>query len=234
MKVLVDAGNTSCKIAIKKTGQDFIWCSAEQILEQILDVTEMTYAQVAPQPELTQLINACNERQIPVQQAMVNSEAFGIRCGYPKTENLGIDRWLAILGAEQLYPETDLIIVDAGTAMTVDILTEFKRHLGGWIVPGLSLMQSSIADKAPGVFSSTQITQEHFGTNTPSALFEGCCNALTGCVEQAKAILQDIDFHAVNELKVILTGGDACILEERLKLETVVEKNLVFVGLDRI
>ncbi|WP_352284776.1 type III pantothenate kinase, partial [Pseudoalteromonas sp. Q18-MNA-CIBAN-0097] len=71
---------------------------------------------------------------------------------YEHVGNLGIDRWLALIAGFTLYPNTACIVVDAGTATTIDVLDSEGLHLGGWILPGLDLMTSSLTQNTQRVF----------------------------------------------------------------------------------
>ena len=233
MNLLIDAGNTSTKLCVFDAINGYRRVSFEWLEGNIARIEQLAYAQVAPSELLHQAMRLVNDKEIPAHSVSVTANAFGIDCGYNNFQTLGIDRWLAIIASEALFNGQDVLIVDAGTAMTVDVLTESKQHLGGWILPGLSLMQQAIIDKAPGVFSHESLRYEHFGTNTPSALYSGCINGLCGTIEKAKSYLNDIEFHASENLKVVMTGGDAHLLASHLPLPVKVEPNLVFMGLNR-
>ena len=89
---------------------------------------------------VTQIKNQFNAK---VTLAKVSSTAAGVRCGYADPSSLGVDRWLAVVAAYHLY-QTSLLIVDAGSAMTLDLVSEDGRHLGGYILPGLTLMRDAL------------------------------------------------------------------------------------------
>ena len=66
-------------------------------------------------------------------------------------ESLGVDRWLALLAAHRHAPTEPLMVLDCGSAITLDLLVVGGRHLGGYIVPGLALMRSSLLSETAGV-----------------------------------------------------------------------------------
>ena len=76
-------------------------------------------------------------------KAKLGLESGSVRNGYEDIAQLGVDRWAAIVGAYTHFGSA-VCIVDAGTAVTVDLVRDGGRHLGGLIVPGLQLMRSSL------------------------------------------------------------------------------------------
>mgnify|MGYP000719134223 FL=1 len=233
MNLLIDVGNTYLKCCTYNESAGYQRVGAEWVFHNIQKIDSMIYAQVAESAELDSIIKLAADNDIGVVEARVSAESFGVRCAYPNFETLGVDRWLAVLAAAHLYKNQDVLVIDSGTALTIDVVTENGNHLGGWITPGLQLMQQSIIEKAPGVFGHESHHNEHFGTNTPSALYHGCVNALVGAVEMAKNYLQNIEFHASENLKIVLTGGDAPILASYMNMDVQVEPNLIFIGLNR-
>lgn len=227
--LLIDVGNTNAKYCLAE-GDAFIELNFEQAENILTEVESVAIAAVSENIQVTTLLNKADEQGLTVVHAEVSERSFGIECGYPKFKNLGIDRWLAVLAAEQSYPDEDLIIVDAGTAMTVDFLTSDKKHLGGWIIPGLDLMKSSIIEKAPKVFGEQKVREEQFGTDTPSAVFNGCLFTCIGSIQLAASFLTE---QTARPVKVLLTGGNSSLLSKSLKQQFYVDQFLVFKGLNR-
>lgn len=231
MNILIDSGNTKCKFAVYEKGYVKRVTKAEAI--QCLNYTlSVIFADVANSDELNEFLAVANELRVPVKNVVVSKQAFGIECAYESFETLGIDRWLSILGAEQLLANKDVIVMDAGTAITVDILSKDKKHLGGWIVPGLKLMEETIVNKAPNVFLANNTFYEPFGTSTPNALRSGCINAGVGLVQRAVDLFKT-DQNEASEPTILLTGGDAELISNHLKITHVINPDLVFIGLAR-
>ena len=229
MNLLVDIGNTRAKFCRYSYSEGLSQTTAldenitlNSIFDKVIvsNVSKNNSNHLLSEIKYSHLINVS-----------VTSEAFGIKCGYPKSKNLGIDRWMAIIAAESLYPNKNLLVVDAGTATTIDFLTADKKHLCGWIIPGLELMQSSIADKAPHVFTGELNSSEEIGTDTPSALFNGCLNSQLGLIQQAYQKFNKILNQ--EEIVVVITGGAANSIAEELTLTHHVNSQLLFHGLSR-
>lgn len=229
MIILIDAGNSNLKLALLTDIGGIERVTVDQFKAFSSLVNKVVYASVKSSPELEQILAHCNERNISCQQVTVSKSFKQIQCGYQIVENLGVDRWLAVIAARTIYTETNIIVVDAGTAITVDVCTN-NQHLGGWIAPGLKLMQDSIIEKAPGVFSDSSIKSEIFGTDTPSALFHGCIYSLVGMIDKAVSL---IDKTQEDDIKIILTGGDASIISRHLTLSNDINEDLVFIGLQQ-
>jgi type III pantothenate kinase len=228
MNLLVDAGNTSIMFALESQ-QKILRVSEEDALSQLANIEAVIVSKVKEYDVLDNIkANFINFGK-PFIVASVSKEHSGVTCGYNNIKNLGIDRWVAVIGACRLYRNRNLVIVDAGTAMTIDAIVDSQNHLGGWIVPGLSLMKQSIEQKAPLVFSSNESVIEEFGTDTPSALENGCILTLIGSIEKAVNLLKS-DYNSQN-IMVLLTGGDAQTLSKRLLIEHALEPDLIFHGL---
>lgn len=163
---------------------------------------------------------------LSVQWAVPEREALGVRNHYD-ISRLGADRWMAVLGAHWQFPGEDLLVVSAGTAQVVDVLTAAGDFLGGTIQPGYQLMKDALADRtarlprAAGAFAC-------FPTATDDAIETGCLNALTGAIEAMRGRLQSA---GASSVRVVLTGGDAGRLALRLDGLVAVVDNLPLQGL---
>ena len=84
---------------------------------------------------------------IKTKIAVVSERAGSVECGYETFGALGIDRWLAILAGFQRIAGA-MVVIDAGSALTVDFVDELGKHKGGYIVPGISMMRDSLSKGA--------------------------------------------------------------------------------------
>ncbi|HSD60895.1 MAG TPA: type III pantothenate kinase [Burkholderiales bacterium] len=150
----------------------------------------------------------------------------GVRNGYRDPSQLGCDRWAALIAARRRV-SGPCLVVNAGTAMTVDALAADGLFLGGIIVPGAGLMKRALAgstaalDEAAGLF-------EDFPRSTADAMVSGSIQALGGAVERMARLLRE---RAGAEPRCILSGGAAPLLAPRLGLPLEVADNLVLEGL---
>lgn len=237
MLLLIDAGNTSTKCCLYDIHSGYQLISATDALVKVSEITAVVYSSVSDSEELKQILDAAEQHHISTIKAKVSSELAGLTCGYENVSNLGIDRWLAVIATDDLFQNEPAVIVDAGTAMTVDFITQRRDHLGGWIAPGLRLMQDSIVNKAPGVFSDDSLNHnfetEVFANDTPKALLQGVRHCLLGSIERAVAELQNKVSSQITEVKLVITGGDAEYLCKSVKYPVNHQPLLVFKGLKR-
>jgi len=150
----------------------------------------------------------------------------GVRSSYADPAALGPDRWAALIGAWHLTAAA-CVVVNAGTTMTVDALGSDGVFLGGCIVPGMRLMREGLARDTAGL-SARDGRFSYFPDNTGDAIFSGAVNALAGTVERMARHLGEITGTAP---PVILSGGDAHLVEKRLNAQVTVVDNLVLEGL---
>ncbi|MGN8261900.1 pantothenate kinase [Pseudomonas sp. SMSB3] len=155
----------------------------------------------------------------------------GVRNGYADYQRLGMDRWLAVLGAFHLAKGACLVI-DLGTAAKADFVSADGEHLGGYICPGMPLMRSQLRTHTRRIRYDDASAERAMnslapGRSTVEAVERGCVLMLQGFartqIDQAHA-LWGADF------TVFLTGGDAPLVREAAPQARVVP-DLVFVGL---
>jgi type III pantothenate kinase len=150
----------------------------------------------------------------------------GVRNAYDRPTQLGCDRWAALIGAHRLYGGPALI-VNAGTALTVDALTVDGVFVGGMIVPGAELMRTALAEhtaalkRQPGKFN-------FFPNTTGDAIMSGTINALAGAIERMARFLAET---GQRQPLCVLSGGGAALIAPHLNLEVKVVDNLVLEGL---
>jgi len=134
---------------------------------------------------------------------------------YAEPGRLGVDRWLAVLAATPAAGAA--IVVDAGTAFTVDALSAEGRHLGGYILPGLSLQRDALAARTARVsFPDPDWSEISWGDSTSRCVCQGSLQALVALVQAATARLQ-AESGVVP--RVLLTGGDARHVLPHLRAE---------------
>lgn len=151
---------------------------------------------------------------------------------YRTPETLGSDRLAAIAGAYSLFPNENCLVIDAGTALTYDIITANSEYLGGAISPGLRMRFKALHDqtnKLPLVKSGGN-EEKLVGDDTISAIKSGVVN---GTISEINGIIERYK-QTYKALRVIITGGDAKYFESNLKASIFVSPDLVLLGLERI
>jgi type III pantothenate kinase len=159
--------------------------------------------------------------------------------GYQESWRLGADRWVAIAGAYALLKgRRDAVVVDAGTALTVDLVRRDGQHLGGVIVPGPDLMVSSLLSKTRGIRVRAQgqapsrrarrPAERSFGRSTREAIDWGSELAAAALIER---LTRDASRRLRRTPLVLLTGGAAERLAPRVTIPARVVPDLVLQGL---
>jgi type III pantothenate kinase len=161
--------------------------------------------------------------------------ACGVTNGYTRPRRLGVDRWLALIGAWGELGRSCLV-VDAGTAVTIDALDGDGQHLGGQILPGIRLMAGTLASSTadipptPTRRAAAGGNVETFGHTTRAAVQSGALGAVTGAVERALAVLRKEHRRA----PLVLTGGDGPRIVGTLHGALLERPHLVLQGLLRV
>lgn len=153
---------------------------------------------------------------------------FGdLRIAYPEPERFGVDRWLALVAAHRLVPEASLV-VDAGTAVTFDLLLADGRHLGGLILPGVEMMRASLlaGTLIPRIVSEP--TDEAWAVDTGPAVAAGSLQAIAALTTR---LYDRLERQAQTSPVLILTGGDAERLIPAMDRPCRVMPDLVLRGL---
>lgn len=132
--------------------------------------------------------------------------AFGLRIAYADASSLGVDRWLALVAAHWHF-SGDALIVDAGTAVTFDLLRADGQHLGGLILPGVEAMRDSLlrGTQIPRL-EVTDPTGELWARDTAGAIGTGTIQAPAALAERLYRRLAE---QTAATPRLLVTGGDA-------------------------
>ena len=160
-----------------------------------------------------------------------SSQACGVTNSYDHPSRLGVDRWVAVIGARQRVlaqgaPRPALVVM-VGTAVTVDAVDAKGRFLGGLILPGFGLMLKALEMGTAGLKAPTGEAVE-FPTNTSDALMSGGTDAIAGAVERMHRKLQA---RTGEKPALIMTGGAVPKLAPIIDLPFETVDTLIFEGL---
>ncbi len=264
MVVLFDLGNTRIKWAqfvpaqgTKREPPGLLDVGAEKHAEYTLDEIAALYWSTWPQPEQVMVSTVATDDywhrlqswcrrhwQLTPVRVTSMAEGFGIRNAYARAEELGSDRWAAMVGAHHLC-QGETCVIDAGTAITVDFLDAGGQHLGGYIIPGLQLMQQSLARGTSAIqFSAggSVLAETAFdtgseinpapGISTAECIERGLIMAATGLIEES---CKNMEIRTGKTFQRLLTGGHAGLLASSPTADSGavvrLEPNLVLFGL---
>jgi len=192
--------------------------------------SEVLMASVAGADRARQVAELCTVRwDITPTILSSRAEQGGVRNGYLEPEKLGVDRWLAVVGAVVRHGKP-VIVWDLGTATTLDAVDESGQHLGGWILPGPVTMLDALTRKTrlkvpEGLTDSGEIT---LGRNTTDCISRGVLAAQAGALEQ---FMQSLGGRLGENPQRVATGGAAAAMVERLGIDCVLDPLLVFRGM---
>ncbi|MBM5812929.1 MAG: type III pantothenate kinase [Gammaproteobacteria bacterium] len=157
--------------------------------------------------------------------------AAGLRSAYADPESLGVDRWLAMIGAWRRAP-VPFVCIAAGTAVTVDAVDATGQHLGGWILPGQALQVESLRRRTADIERNERRAPASvlgsFGTSTAGAVAEGSWQALAAAAGRA---VRHLAGRTGTAPRVYLGGGDAGPILARLDVPAELAPDLVLEGL---
>jgi type III pantothenate kinase len=239
MYLLIDVGNTRIKWILVENSYDEAvvqYGSIEKLAKALVAIdraeTKILLSAVNQIENLQQLLRANGFDKIIVAKSQA-SEA-GIVNSYEQPERMGVDRWLAMIASYQLQSLGDdkqgMIVVDAGSALTIDVLNQEGVHQGGYIVPGLKMAETAL-------FSNTEQVKrydESVPTGNQYSALNKLGNNTVQCVEygvinQHVALIEQVT-RQYPEYKIMITGGDGDLLASFFPAATV-DENLVLKGL---
>jgi type III pantothenate kinase len=181
---------------------------------------------------------------VEAELVAVRAYCLGLRVAYEDPSRLGVDRWLALLAA-QGHDAGSTLIVDAGTAVTYDLLLDGGRHLGGLILPGMEMMRGALLQGTwiPPMGLDRAIAlplAEPWGTDTGTAVAAGGAQALGALADRlydrlAERCAQGSESGADDAApRLLLTGGDAERLAPAIGRPFQILPDLVLRGLARL
>jgi type III pantothenate kinase len=182
-------------------------------------------------PKLTDSLARILRKLTGRTPSLLNADApHGLKIGYLEPRRLGTDRLAAVLGAQALIPETDLIVLDCGTATTVTALRADGLLCGGAILPGLGLWSEALATRTaqlPAITASAPARAT--GRSPEQAIASGLYHGHLGALERLTARIAAESF-GKNPFAILATGGNARTFR-REKLFTHIEPELILLGL---
>jgi type III pantothenate kinase len=235
VNLIVEQGNTSIKIALFnndrivssffKDKNDSLW------LPEIIERYHPEKGIMCSVVDRDEPLSTALSEQLPYFLWLDERIPTPLHIEYKTPDTLGKDRLAAAVGANFLQPGKNGLVIDAGTAITYEVVEASGVYKGGNISPGMTTRFRSLhqyTKRLPYVTEKEAVPQ--IGTDTESAILAGVVNGMVfemdGYIDQMKAQYGDIF--------VFLTGGHSFYFERRLKNSIFADANLVLVGLNRI
>ena len=231
----IDAGNTRIKWGVhdgsgwRATGSIGTAQSAGLVdaLRAHFPVAAAIASNVAGPEAQAGIDEACRGSGAALVVIRAEREQLGVSNAYRDPRQLGADRWAALIAAHHGEPPGHKLVVNAGTALTVDALTADGKFLGGLIVPGPALMRRSL-DRGTAGLRLTEGALEDLPASTPDAITSGAIQACIGAIER---LARAMAARGTPPGRIILSGGAAAEIAASLSLPMTLRENLVLDGL---
>ncbi len=234
MNLIIDVGNTLTKLAVV-SNNNIVYSNRYNNLN-IKDVDEILN-KYSVLKSIVSIVGLANEDTINHLKdccktiVLDRDTKIPIKNQYSTPKTLGYDRIAVCAGANYLYPQKDILVIDAGTAITYETITSEGIYLGGAISPGISLRFKSLNDHTSKLpYLEKNETYPLIGTNTNDCIYSGILN---GVVAEVDNYISEIKTKFPS-IYVLLTGGDSNFFANKLKNSIFVNQNLMIVGLNRI
>lgn len=232
MELLLDFGNTRVKAAVKDCGTLRVVYSGPVELGGIsasvsgLDVHGGMWCSVHPLPgDVESWMRG--KGLVPLDA----STPVPLMNSYGTPATLGMDRLAAAVGAWSMQPGKDILVIDAGTAVTYDFISSRGEYMGGNIAPGIGLRFRSLHEHTGALpMVAPQGSLPDLGTDTETAIRSG---VLRGIRYEAEGYIRELESQYPS-LLVFLTGGDAEFFDIKVKSSIFAVPDLVLRGLARI
>lgn len=236
MNLVIDIGNSRAKLAIfsqnRMVGSSFAELLSMEGIKELTDRFPGTdRAIMSKVTSIDPSVIEYLRRTYPAFLELNHLTAVPIRNNYQTPETLGLDRLAAAIGARELFPDQDLLVIDAGTAITFDLVESNGTFAGGNISPGLSSRFRALHEftgNLPWMESVDQFPL--IGRTTEEAIQSGVLN---GMIMEIDGMIDSLK-KKYPEIQSVLTGGDALFFERRLKNHIFVKSEITLIGLNRI
>ncbi|MGC1392559.1 MAG: type III pantothenate kinase [Bacteroidales bacterium] len=234
MNLIVDIGNTSTKLAVFEGNTKLSQSRVDELsceeFEKRLTGFNIQKAIVSSVKKLPQYISDLFFSHIPFVHVLSHKSLLPFRIEYNSPETLGSDRIAAVAGAFNLFPGKEVLIIDAGTALTFDFLSA-DIYKGGNISPGLTIRFKALnkfTDRLPLVSATESFTFP--GKNTTDAILAG---VITGVVYEINEYIRTFE-NKHTDFNIILTGGDSGFLKGKINYHITYMPDIVIEGLNYI
>ena len=234
MNLIVDAGNTSIKLAV--FDKEKLLYTVSTARESFLEKTKKVF-NLYPSIHwaIVSSVGFLDEKDVLALSVFCkvhvlhHDSKIPFKNSYATPHTLGVDRIALATAAFYFNPTANTLVIDAGTCVTYDMVNDYGEYLGGAISPGLHMRYEALHNqtaKLPLLPLGDPI--DLIGNSTESSIHSGVVNGISaeidGVIDQYKKRFKD--------LTVILTGGDAHFLSERLKNTIFADSKFLLIGLN--
>lgn len=236
MNLCIDVGNTQVKLGVYNAHNSLLSFSIHPeltiaVLEALFLKFEIKQAILSSVRVEHLVVLEFLETQLKTVLQLSSKTKVPLQSQYLTPETLGNDRLAAAIGANALYPQENVLIVDAGTCITYDFVTSDASYMGGSILPGIKMRFQALHQLTAKLPLIKQENLDSFiGTSTKTSIQTG---VLFGVLHELRGFKSQYE-QKFGTIKVIVTGGDASYFESQLKNEIFAQPKLVLIGLNTI
>ena len=235
MNLVVDIGNNFFKLGIFENSNlvfsffeknDKIDVEIEKIIHSYSKITSALISNVSS-IKINDILNKLNIKIYELDSTFI----FPFKLNYKTPESLGNDRLALAAAATILYPNSNNLVIDAGTCITIDFINNNNHFMGGSISPGVKMRYDSLnhyTANLPLLKNENNFNYPGDSTNASihAGIIGGVSNEINGFIKQINS--------RNDKVNVILTGGDAKILSKTLKITIFANQNFILEGLNSI
>lgn len=235
MNLVVDIGNNFFKLGIFENSNlvfsffeknDKIDVEIEKIIHSYSKITSALISNVSS-IKINDILNKLNIKIYELDSTFI----FPFKLNYKTPESLGNDRLALAAAATILYPNSNNLVIDAGTCITIDFIDNNNHFMGGSISPGVKMRYDSLnhyTANLPLLKNENNFNYPGDSTNASihAGIIGGVSNEINGFIKQINS--------RNDKVNVILTGGDAKILSKTLKITIFANQNFILEGLNSI
>lgn len=221
MNLIIDEGNSFIKVAIYNGKEQRFFKSFEKD-DFFENTTQITDFQYVTKCIISSVGNEAKERfsflknHIPYVCFLHQKSPMPFTNCYATPHTLGIDRMALMAGASLLFPKKNVLVIDAGTCITFDIMTENQEYLGGAIAPGIAMRLKAMHEftaKLPLISEQNFDIENFIGNSTETCILSGVYHNISCEIEGVIGRYKE----KFKNLTIILTGGSHIFLEKNIK-----------------
>jgi len=234
MKLVIDIGNSFSKLAVYEGKNMLEVRTVKKIsikeVKKITKYRKIRFAIISSVAAYSQKVRKYLKNKYILVE-LHHKTPLPIKNMYKTLKSLGKDRLSAAAGASSLFPGENVLVIDAGTCIKYDFISEHKEYLGGAISPGMDMRFKSLyffTEKLP-LYKPKQI-DKLTGTTTEESILSG---VIYGIVAEIDGII-DLYKAKYSSVKIILSGGNMNYFEKSLKNSIFAVSNIVLLGLNEI
>jgi len=236
MNLVIDVGNTKVKLAVFDEGKRIkkVTTTHSKFLQESLKLSKkysvLNNAIISSVGRISEadLNELNNEFKLLV---LNNKTKIPFKNSYSTPTTLGVDRIALVSASVKKYPDNNVLIIDAGTCITYDFITDKNEYLGGAISPGIRLRYNALHNLTANLpLLETKTPNDLIGNSTDESIHSGIIN---GILKELDGIIKEYE-KKYQDLTVILTGGDTKFLSKQLKSSIFANSNFLLEGLNFI